>query len=142
MSRRNTRQGKARRRAQRDRGQVTERERRRPEIPDQEARAVEDQAAQAAPRPDASGPPNSGERSFRLPSAGGGLIAADADEADLGADADLDDFGDLDPDEVDLQAMLADEDLVVDLGDVGEVVGDLLVDVDVPEGPDGPGSPD
>ena len=35
MSKRNTRQGKARRRAQRDRGQVTERERNRPRISDQ-----------------------------------------------------------------------------------------------------------
>ena len=40
MSRRNTRQGKARRRGERDRGQVTERERNRPGTPDQGHRAV------------------------------------------------------------------------------------------------------
>ena len=44
MSRRNTRQGKARRRAERDRGQVTERERKRPRTSGQGPRAVEDQA--------------------------------------------------------------------------------------------------
>jgi RNA polymerase primary sigma factor len=148
MSRRNTRQGKARRRAQRGRGQVTERERRRPEIPDQEARAVEDQAVQVAPRPDASGPPNSGEHGSGLRSAaGGGLIAVNPGEAGLGADADLEnadpgDFGDLDPDDADLQAVLAEEDLGEGgLGDVGEVADDLPDDVDVPEGPDGPGYP-
>ena len=145
MSRRNTRQGKAQRRAQRDCGQVTKRERRRPEIPDQEARAVEDQAAQVAPRPDASGPPNSGEHGSGLRSAAaGGLIALNPGEADLGADADLEnadpgDFGDLDPDDADLQAVLAEEDLGE--GDVGEVADDLP-DVDVPEGPDGPGYPE
>ena len=59
MSRRNTRQGKARRRAERDRRQVTERERKRPRTPDQGPRAVEDQAVQAAPRPGGPGPRNS-----------------------------------------------------------------------------------
>jgi RNA polymerase primary sigma factor len=146
MSRRNTRQGKAWRRAQRDRGQVTERERNRPEIPDQEAGAVEDQAVQVAPRPDVSGPPNSGEHGSGLRSAAaGGLIAVNPGEAGLGADADLEnadpgDFGDLDPDDADLQALLAEEDLGE--GDVGEVAGDLPDDVDVPEGPDGPGYPE
>ena len=43
MSRRNTRQGKTRRRAERDRRQVTERERKRPGTSGQGARAVEDQ---------------------------------------------------------------------------------------------------
>jgi RNA polymerase primary sigma factor len=146
MSRRNTRQGKARRRAQRDRGQVTERERSRPGTPDQEAQAVEDQAVQVAPRPDASGPPNSGEHGSGLRSAAaGGLIAVNHGEAGLGADADLEnadpgDFGDLDPDDADLQALLAEEDLGE--GDVGEVADDLPDDVDVPEGPDGPGYPE
>jgi hypothetical protein len=51
MSRRNTRHGKARRRAKRDRRQVTEREPKRPGIPDQDPPAVEDQAVQAAPEP-------------------------------------------------------------------------------------------
>ena len=146
MSRRNTRQGKARRRAERDRGQVTERERKRPGTPDQGARAVEDQAVQAAPRPDGSGPRNPDEHGSGLRSAaGGGLIAVDPGEAGLGTDADLEnadlgDFGDLDPDDADLQAVLAEEDLVeADLGDAGEGADDLAGDVDVPEVPDGPG---
>src|SRR5580692_4361622 len=146
MSRRNTRQGKVRRRAQRDRGQVTERERNRPGTPDQGPRAVGDQAA---PRPDGSGPRNSDEHGSGLRSAvGGGLIAVDPGEAGLDTDADLenadlDDFGDLDPDDADLQAVLAEEDLAEeDLGDAGEVAGDMAGDVDVPEVPDGPGYPE
>jgi len=146
MSRRNTRHGKARRRAQRDRRQVTERERKRPGLSDQDPRAVEDQAA---PRPDGSGPRNSDEHGSELRSAGGsGLIAVDPGEADLGTDADLenadlDDLGDLDPDDADLQAMLAEEALVeADLGDVGEVADDLVGDVDVPEVPEVPEVPD
>ena len=145
MSRRNTRHGKARRRAERDRGQVTERERKRPGTPDQDPRAVGDQAA---PRPDGSGPRNSDEHGSGLRSAaGGGLIAVDPGEAGPGTDADLEnadpgDFGDLDPDDADLQAVLAEEDLgEADLGDAGEVAGDLAGDVDVPEVPDGPGQP-
>jgi RNA polymerase primary sigma factor len=159
MSRRNTRQGKARRRAQRDRRQVTERERKRPGSPDQNPRAVEDRAVQ--PRPDGSDSLDSDEHGSGLRSAaGGGLIAVDPGEAGLDTDADLentdlDDFGDLDPDDADLQAVLAEEDLVeedlveeelveADLGDTGEVAGDLAgdVDVDVPEVPDGPGYPE
>src|SRR5690349_24492592 len=131
MSRRNTRQGKARRRAKRDRGQVTERERKRPGIPDQDPRAVEDQAVQVAPRPDGSGPRDLDEHGSGLRSdAGGSLIAVYPGEADLGTDADLenadlDDFGDLDPDDADLQAVLAEEDLgEADLGDAGEVAGE------------------
>src|SRR5882724_302302 len=159
MSKRNTRQGKARRRAERDRRQVTEREPKRPGIPDQDPRAVEDQAVQAAPRPDGSGPRNSDEPDSGLRSDGGGsLIAVDPGEADLGTDADPEnadpgDFGDLDPDDADLQAVLAEGDLGEgdppegDLGDgdpddAGEVPGDLAGDVDVPEVPDGPGYPE
>ncbi len=159
MSRRNTRQGKARRRAHRDRGPVAERARNRPGTPDQSPRAVKDQAT---PRPDGSGPRNSDEHGSGLRSAAsGGLIAVDPGEADVGSDADLDnadldDFGDLDPDDSDLQAVLAEEDLgevdlqavlaeddlgEADLGDVGEVAGDPAGDVDVPEVPDGPGYP-
>ena len=144
MSRRNTRQGKARRRGERDRRQVTERERKRPGIPGQDPKAVEDQAVQAAPRPDGSGPRNSDEHGSGLPSdVGGSLIAVDPGEADLGTDADLEDpdpvdFGDLDPDDADLQAVLVEEDLAeADLGDAGDLVGD----VDVPEVPNGPGYP-
>src|ERR1700738_3909097 len=127
MSRRNTRQGKARRRAERDRRQVTERGRKRPRTSDQGPRAVEDQAVQAAPRPDGSGPRNSDERGSGLRSdADGGLTAVDLDAVDLDAgdldtadldavdldtdadleNADLDDFGDLDADDSALQATL------------------------------------
>ena len=145
MSRRNTRQGKARRRDERDRRQVTERERKRPGIPGQDPKAVEDQAVQAAPRPDGSGPRNSDEHGSGLRSdVGGSLIAVDPGEADLGTDADLEnadpvDFSDLDPDDADLQAVLAEEGLGEgDRSDAGEVVGD----VDVPEVPNGPGYPE
>jgi len=130
MSRRNSRQGKARRRAERGRRQVTERERKRPGTSDQEPRAVEVQAVQAAPRSDGPGPQD--------------LIAVDPGEADRGTDADLEnadlgDFGDLDPDDADLQAVLAELDLgEADLGEADEVVGDLAGDVDVPEVPDRP----
>ena len=141
MSRRNTRQGKARRRAERDCWQ-------RPRTSDQGPRAVEDQAVQAAPRPDGSGPRNSDEHGSGLRSdAGGGLIAVDLDEADLDTDADrenadLNDFGDLDADDADLQAaltvlaVLADD--ISDVAEVAEVADELAVDVDGPEGPDGP----
>src|SRR6266516_4728496 len=161
MSRRNTRHGKARRRAERDRRAVTERERKRPVIPDQDPRAVEDQAA---PRPDDSGPRNPDEHGSGLRSAAdGSLIAVDPGEAALGTDADLEsadpgDFGDLDPGDADLQAVLAEEDLAeedlaeadlaeadlaeADLGDAGEAAGDLAGEVDVPEVPDGPGYPE
>ena len=153
MSKRNTRQGKARRRAERDRRPATEgereREQERPGIPDQDPRTVEDQAVQAAPRPDGSGPRNSDEHGSGLRSDGGGsLIAVDPGEADLGTDADLEnadpgDFDDLDPDDADLQAVLAEGDLgEADPGDAGEADGDLAGDVDVLEVPDGPGYPE
>ncbi len=155
MSKRNTRQGKARRRAQRDRRQVTEREQKRPGTPDQGPRAVEDQAALrlGGPRPLDPDEHGSGLRS----DADGGLIAVNLDEADLDTDADLenadpDEFGDLDAadadlqaalaDDVDLQAALADEDLIgADISDVAEVADDLAGDLDGPEVPDGPQDP-
>src|SRR5207247_1226692 len=68
--------------------------------------------------------------------AGGGLMAVAPGEAELGTDADLKnadlgDFGDLDPDDADLQAVLAEEDLgEAGLGDAGEVAGDLAGDAD------------
>ena len=167
MSRRNTRQGKARRRVERDRRQVIEREPKRPGIPDQDPRTVEDQAVQAALRPDGSGPRNSAEHGSGLRSDfGDSLIAVDPGEADLGTDADLEnadpgDFSDLDPDDADLQAVLAEEDLgeedlaeedlgeadlgEADLGDAGEVAGEVAGDLDVPEVPevpDGLGDPE
>ena len=154
MSRRNNRQGKARRRAERDRRLLTERGRKHPRTSDRGAQAIEDQAVQAASRPDGPGPRNSDEHGSGLRSdANGGLIAVNLDEADLDTDADLenadlenadlDDFGDLDPDDADLQAALADEDLVeADISDAGEVADDLAGDVDGPEVPDGPEDPE
>src|SRR5215472_705825 len=141
MSRRNTRQGKARRRAERDRRQ-------RPGTSDQGPGAAGVQPVQAAPRPDGSGHRNSDEHGSGLRSgAGGGLIAAELDEADLGTGADLEnadpgDFGDLDAEDADLLAALADEDLVeAGISDVAEVAGDLAGDAGGPEGPDGPDDP-
>src|ERR1700677_1269581 len=109
MSRRNTRQGKARRRVERDRPQVTERERKRARTPGQGPRAVEGQPIQAAPQPPGSAPQNSDERGAELRSdADGSLTPVNLDEADLGTDADPDGFSDLD---ADLQAALAEEDV-------------------------------
>ena len=77
---------------------------------------------------------------------GGGLIAVDPGGAGLDADADLenadpDDFGDLDPDDADLQAVLAEEDLGdAGLGDADDLAGDVD-GPEVPEVPDGPGQP-
>src|SRR5690242_6214815 len=140
MSRRNSRQGKARRRTERDRRQVTEREPKHPGSPGQDLRAAADQAVQAvqaAPRPGGPGPREPEEHGSGLRSdAGGGLIAVDPGEASLGADADLGnadpgDFDDLDPDDADLQAVLAEE----DLGGAGDLAGDV-------GGPEGPGYPE
>ena len=142
MSRRNSRHGKARRRAERDRRPVTEREPEHPGSPDQDPRAAGDQTA---PPPGGPAPRDSEEYgSEPCSDAGGGLIAVDPGEAGPGADADLEntdpgDFGDLDPDDADLQAVLAEEDPgETGLGDAGEPVGD----VGGPEGPDGPGYPE
>src|SRR5262249_1360750 len=105
MSRRNTRQGKARRRAKRNGGQVTERERKHREISDQDPRAVEDRVVYEAPGPDGPVPRNPDEHGSGLRSeVDGGLIAVDPGEADLGTDAELEnadpsDFSDLDPDD-------------------------------------------
>ena len=151
MSRRNSRHGKARRRAERDRRQVTEREQKRPRPPGQGQRAIGDQAVQAAPRPDGSDPRDSDERGSGLRS-DAGLIAVDPGEAGLDTDADLenadlDDFSDLDPDDADLQAVLAEEDLdEIGVGDAAEIVGDAddLAgdDVDGPDGPEGAEEPE
>src|SRR5271165_70268 len=142
MSRRNTRQGKARRRAERDR-------RLRSNPSDQGLQAAEVQPVQAAPRPAGSGPRNSDEHDSGLRSdADGDLIAVELDEADLDADADLEnadpgDFGDLDADDADLQAALTVLAVLADdISDVAEGAEELASDVDVPEVPDGPEDPD
>ncbi len=108
MSRRNSRQGKARRRTERDRRPVAEREPKRPGSPDQDRRAAGDQAA---PRPGGPAPRDSEEDGPERPDAGG-LTVMGRGEAGPGADADLEnadpgDFADLDPDDADLQAVLA-----------------------------------
>ena len=118
--------------------------RKRPRTPDQGPRAVEDQAVQAAPRP---GGPSPDEHGSGLRSdADGGLTAVDLDEADLDTDADLD-LDDLDADDVDIQAALAEGDLdeADVIADVAAVADDLAADdVEGSEGPDGadePGQP-
>jgi RNA polymerase primary sigma factor len=132
MSRRNTKQGKARRRAERDRRQ-------RSGISDQEPRAVE-VAAVRVPAP-------SGDPGLRS-DAGSGVVAAEPGEADPDAEADLEnadpgDFGDLDPDDADLQATLTVMAVLADdIGDFAEttddLAGDLAGDSDGLDGPDGP----
>jgi RNA polymerase primary sigma factor len=155
MSKRNSRQAKALRRAERERRQ-------RSRIADQEPAAG---GVPAAPWPDAFGRRNSDANGSRPRSdADGGLTAAEADEAPPDNDADLEnadpgDFGDLDADDADLQAtltvlaVLADDisdDTSVDVGDdisddfgddisdVAEVTDDLIGNLDEPEVPDEP----
>jgi RNA polymerase primary sigma factor len=143
MSRRNTRQGKARRRAERDRPRVSERELKHAGTSDQRPRADGLKAFLAVPRPAGSGPRNSDEHgSGPRSDAGTGLIGVDLDEADLDTGADLEsadpgDFGDLDGDDADLQATLTV--LAVLADDIGEAAGvadDLVGDAG---GPDVPG---
>src|SRR5215472_16628243 len=100
--------------------------RKRPRTSDQGPRAVEDQAVQAAQRPEGSGPRNSdengsGRRAANADSEAKGLTAVELDEADLDSDAELENFDDIDADDADLEA-LADEDLedTDDIGDVAE----------------------
>jgi RNA polymerase primary sigma factor len=142
MSRRNSREGKARRRAGREL-------QRRSATSGEGPRAVEAQAVQGVQaflRPAGSGPRKADENGSGLPAdPDGGLIAAELDEADPEADADLEnadpgDFGGLDADDAGLQvaltvlAVLGD-----DISDVAEMADDLVGDADgleVPEGPD------
>src|ERR1700750_903754 len=103
MSRRNTRESKARRRAERER-------QRRSTTSGERPRVVKVQAVQAALRSAGSGPRNADEHGSGLRSdADGGLTAVELDEADLDTDADLKnadpaDFVGLDADDADLQA--------------------------------------
>jgi RNA polymerase primary sigma factor len=142
MSRRNTRQGKARRRAERDRREHSS-------ASGQGPRAAEVQAVQVAPRPDGSGRRNwdehgSGPRS----DADGGLIVVEPGEADLDTGADLEnadpgDFGDLDADDAGLQAALTVLAVLADdISDVAEVAGDLAGDAGGPEVPKVPEVPE
>jgi len=129
--------------------------RKRPRTSGQGPRAVEDQAAQGASQPGGPGSDENGsERRTHAnadpvtPADPAGLTAVDLGGADLDTDADLEDnFDDLDADDAELQAALADEDLDdADLGDVAEVADDaddLAGDVaDGPEGPEDPEDPE
>jgi RNA polymerase primary sigma factor len=138
MSRRNTRQGKAKRRAERER-------QRRSTTSGQGPRAVEVQAVPPALRRAGSGPRNSDEHGSGLRSdARDGLIEVEPDEADLDTDADLEnadpgDFGALDADDAGLQAALTVLAVLTDdLGDVAETADDLVGDADGLEVPGGP----
>ena len=138
MSRRNTRESKARRRAERER-------QRRATTSGEGPRAVKVQAVPAALRPAGSGPRNVDERGPGLRSdADGGLTAVEPGEADLETDADLEsadpgDFGGLDADDVGLQAALTVLAVLSDdISDVAEMADDLVGDADGLEVPGGP----
>jgi RNA polymerase primary sigma factor len=113
MSRRNTRQGKAQRRAERER-------RRRSLTSGQGAQAVEVQTVQVAPRLYNPGSRKPDQHGSELRSdADGGLAAVEPGEADLDASADPGDFRVLDAGDADLQATLTV--LAVLADDIGEV---------------------
>ncbi len=133
MSRRNTRQGKAGRRAERER-------RRRSTSPGQGSQGVEVQAVRVASRPGGSGSRDSDERGFELRSdADGGLSAVEPGEADLPANVDPGDFGGLDADDAGLQAALTVLAVLADdISDAAEVADDLAGDAVGLEAPDGP----
>jgi RNA polymerase primary sigma factor len=142
MSKRNTKESKARRRAERERqrGFTTSGE---------EPRVVK---AQAPLRPAGSGPRNADEGgSGPRSDADGGLIAVELDEAGLDADADLEnadpgDFVGLDADDAGLQAALTVLAVLSDdISDVAEMPGDLVGDareLDVPGEPEDLGDPE
>jgi RNA polymerase primary sigma factor len=134
MSKRNTRQGKAWRREERER-------QRRSLTSGQGPRAVEVQAVQVAPRPGGAGPRNSDEHGSGLRS-DGGLIAPEPGEADLDPGVDPGDFGGLDAGDAGLQAALTVLAVLADdISDAAEVAGDLAGDAGGPEVPDGPEDP-
>jgi RNA polymerase primary sigma factor len=136
MSRRNNRESKARRRAERER-------QRRSATPGEGPRVVRVQPVQAAPRPAGSGPRNADEHGRGLRS-DGDLIAVGLDEAGLDTDADLKtldpgDFGGLDADDAGLQAALTVLAVLSDdISDAAEMADDLVGDADGLEVPGGP----
>src|SRR5580693_3994096 len=142
MSRRNSRQGKARRRAERDRRRGTATSGQGPQA--FEVQAVEAQAFLVGPRPRGSGSRNPGDRGSGLRSdADGGSIAVEPGEADLDTDADPGDFDGLDADDAGLQATLTVLAVLEDdISDVAEVADDLVGDADGLEVPDGLEGPD
>ena len=145
MSKRNTRESKARRRAERGR-------QRRSTTLGEGPQVVEVQAVQAALRPAGSGPRNVDEHGSGLRSdADDALIAVELDEADLDAHADLEnadsgDFGGLDADDAGLQAALTVLAVLADdISDVAEMADDLVGEpdeVEVPGGPEDLGDPE
>jgi RNA polymerase primary sigma factor len=128
MSRRNTREGKARRRAERER-------RRRSVTSGQGPAAVE---VQVAPRPGGPGSGKSDEHGSVLRSdADAGLTVAGPGEADLDTGADPGDFGGLDAGDAGLQAALTVLAVLADdISDVGAVAGEPG-GLEVPDGPEG-----
>src|SRR5260370_30809003 len=121
--------------------------RKRPRTSGQGHGAVEDQAAQAAPRQAGPGPRNSDEHGSEARSdADAGLTAVDRDDDDPEDAADREEFDDLDDtDDAEIQAALAKGDLdEPDITDVVAVADDLAGDdelavdeVDGPEAADG-----
>ena len=124
MSRRNTREAKTWRRAEREL-------RRRSMTSDEGPGAVEVQAVQVPPQPDGAGPRNPSEHGSGVRSdAGGGLVAVEPDETDLDTDADLEkadpgDFEGLDAGDSGLQATLTVLAVLADdISDVAKAGGD------------------
>jgi RNA polymerase primary sigma factor len=131
MSRRNTKQGKARRRAERERRLGSTNSGQGPQAVEvQPVQGV--QAFQAATRPKGSGDLNSTAHGPELRSnADDGLSAEETGEAELDTDADPGDFDGLDADDADLQATLTVLAVLADdISDVAEVSDDLAGDAD------------
>jgi RNA polymerase sigma factor RpoD-like protein len=113
MSKRNSRDAKARRRAERERQQ-------RSVASGQGPGVVGLQPFQAVPRPFGAGPRNPGERGPGARS-GSGVTAAEPGEADLGTAADLEDAADLDAADADLDVASVDLDAASDLEDAADL---------------------
>ncbi len=133
MSRRNSRESKARRRAERERRFTT---------PGDGPRVVK---VQAGLLPAGFAPRNADEHSSGPRSEADGLIAVERDKADLDTDADLKnadpgDFGGLDADDAGLQAALTVLAVLSDdISDVADLADDLAGDageLEVPAGPE------
>jgi RNA polymerase primary sigma factor len=137
MSRRNSKQGKTRRRAERE-------GRRRSMTPDQGPQAVEGGAFQVAPRPDGRGSRNSDEHRSELASdADSGLSTVEPGEADLDPSADPGDFAGLDADDADLQATLTVLAVLADdVAELADVPDDVVGGLEVPDGPEDLGEPE
>ena len=92
--------------------------------------AVEVPSVPVAPPPEGPGPGNSAEHESGVRAeVDAGLIAAEPGEAELDANADPGDFGDLDADDAGLQATLTvlavlADDIADDIGDIADVADD------------------